>query len=1322
MATHAGPPIFDEGDDKWEAYQVRLEAFFEAHEIVDPKKRRALLVSALSTKTVDLLAGRCAPEKIQDLTYEAAVEKLAEYYAPKGNEIAESYRFFTRNQQAGESTSDFIVELRKMAQRCNFGQALDRMLRDRIVCGLRDAGVRRSLLARSTLSLQEAEEAALAAEMAARHVQQMENGPVSDNVNALRKKQEWQKFAKRPQLGRMTKSSDNNQTGCLCCGSDSHKTAKCRFRRAECFCCRRRGHLASMCPSNPRQENVAHCEEPSSDSEDYEHFLLHLRQSSTGLVGPLWRTLQWKGVPVKMQVDTGSPVSIVTWPTYAQHRRHWPELDKSSFQLTCFLGKLPVKGQLHVPVTYAGKTVNATLVVLGCAGPNLCGRDIIQAFQLTGGPVLNMEVNNGKLPNNDEISIAAALKEEYADLFSPGLGLIKGYPVHLQLREGTVPRFCKARSVPYALRESVNEEIARLVDTGILTQVASAEWAAPLVPVVKKDGSIRLCGDFRTTVNTACHTEQYPLPRIRDIFAKLTGGEVFSTLDLKDAYNQLPIDDATKKLLVVNTPKGLHCFNRLPFGVASAPAIFQKRMEAILQGLPGVQVYLDDLVVAEKKGNCDTLRRVFQRLREAGVKLHPRKCRFRQQEVEFLGHRISAKGLKPKTENIDALLRMPRPTCVAELRALVGLVTYYNAFLGNLATVLAPLYELLKKNTPWKWQSKQEDAFEAVKRLIKDVQVLTHYDPSKALILETDASSCGIGAVLYHRVDGVNKPIGFRSRTLSAAERNYAQIEREALAVVFGVTKFREYLLGNQFTLVTDHKPLIRLFSPDKTIPPLAAARIQRWALLLGSYKYSIQYKPGKDVIVADALSRLPVQMPHDDKTRKSMLKDEREYVLLADHLDNGLVSSRDLAALTARDVMLKPVMRYIREGWPRKLPSTQEALRPLFQKKDELTCSHGIVYWGHRAVIPTAARKSMLQLLHDTHQGMTAMKNLARALFWFPGLDKEIDNIVHACSVCQQNSSMPRAEEPVPWPDTCERWSRIHVDFAGPLEGRMLLIVVDSHTKWIEVVPMKTTSANNTVEALRGIFSRFGLPRTVVSDNGPQFASRQFRQFMEDNGILHLRSPPYHPQSNGLAERAVRTVKEGLRKNVHGTLERRLSRWLLRYRRTPLRNGKTPGFMLLGFEPRSLLDNIVSRPFSTADALPRRHSAGETVWCKNYGAGTSWRPAVVQTTRGARLSTVKTEDGELCERHADQLRCRFEEQPPTPSDVEEVSAPTNEDTDPRAGFPCTSPSTSPIEEHETAPAATGVPDEHDTVTENNEPQANPLRRSTRRRKAPDRF
>ncbi|XP_075750727.1 uncharacterized protein LOC142817568 [Rhipicephalus microplus] len=541
MAAHAGPPGFDEEADNWEAYRLRLEAYFEVHDVTDEKKRRAILVTALSTKTVDLLAARCAPVKIQDLKYEDAVKFLGERFAPACNEIAKSYKFFTRNQLAGESVNEFLVEIRKIASRCNFGSALDRMLGDRIVCGLRDASVRRQLLAKAELALREAEEAARAAEMTAANVDHMASAQNTDN------------------------------------------------------------------------------------------------------------------------------------------------------------------GQLNISVTYGGTTLDATLVVLGCSGPDLCGRDVIKALEQHGRQVL-----------------AVGMK------------------------------------------------------------------AAP----------------------------------------------------------------------------------------ASAPAIFQRRMEAILQGIPGVQVYLDDVVVAEKRENCKKLREVFQRLRDYGVKLHPSKCKIRKKEVEYLGHRICADGLLPKTENIEAVSGMFRPTCVAELRSFIGFVTYYHAFLGNLSTVLAPLYELLKKNARWQWGARQEAAFEATKRLVKGAKFLTHYDPQKPLMLETNASSYGIGAVLYHRVYGEAKPVGFRSRTLTAAERNYAQIEREALAVVYGVTKFREYLLGNTFTLITDHKTLLRLLSPDKPVPALAAARIQRWSLLYSGYTYTIEYKAGKTLPVADALSRLPASYQHDASTMESINND----------------------------------------------------------------------------------------------------------------------------------------------------------------------------------------------------------------------------------------------------------------------------------------------------------------------------------------------------------------------------------------------------------------------------------------------------------------
>ncbi|XP_075723826.1 uncharacterized protein LOC142765907 [Rhipicephalus microplus] len=389
MAAPAGPPGFDEEADNWEAYRLRLEAYFEVHDVTDEKKRRAILVTALSTKAVDLLAARCAPAKIQDLKYEDAVKFLGERFAPACNEIAESYKFFTRKQLAAESANEFLVEIRKIASRCNFGSALNRMLRDRIVCGLRDASVRRQLLAKAELTLREAEEAARAAEMTAANVDHMASAQNTGNVHAMTIEHRGQP-TRHPSLRESASREDWRHEGtCPCCGKSGHTAEKCKFHSVKCFTCKRQGHLARVCQQHQSQQNkVFHCESQWSDNDDYEQFLLNLQVASVNMVQPIYRTMEWDGGALRMQVDTGSPVTIITWPTHTKYRHLWPRLQKTTLQLTCFLGQLPVKGQLNISMTYGGTTLDATLVVLGCSGPDLCWRDVIKALEQHGRQVL----------------------------------------------------------------------------------------------------------------------------------------------------------------------------------------------------------------------------------------------------------------------------------------------------------------------------------------------------------------------------------------------------------------------------------------------------------------------------------------------------------------------------------------------------------------------------------------------------------------------------------------------------------------------------------------------------------------------------------------------------------------------------------------------------------------------------------------------------------------------------------------------------------------------------------------------------------------------
>ena len=329
-----------------------------------------------------------------------------------------------------------------------------------------------------------------------------------------------------------------------------------------------------------------------------------------------------------------------------------------------------------------------------------------------------------------------------------------------------------------------------------------SDWAAPVVPVIKKDGTIRLCGDYKVTVNTVAKPDTYPLPRIEDIFASLANGNSFTKLDLAHAYQQISLTEDSKVLTTINTHKGLFRYNRLPFGVSAAPSIFQRTMESLMQGLPHVVVYIDDILVtgATQEEHLRTLEEVLHRLEKAGARLKREKCQFMLPMVEYLGHRISADGLQPTDSKIKALKDAPIPSNVSQLKAFLGLLNYYGKFVPKLSTLLAPLHRLLQKTATWTWGPDQQQAFDRVKEALTSDRVLAHYDPSLPLILACDASPHGVGAVLSHRLpDGTEKPVAFISRSLGPAEKKYSQLDKEGLAIIFGVRRLHQYLVGRHF-------------------------------------------------------------------------------------------------------------------------------------------------------------------------------------------------------------------------------------------------------------------------------------------------------------------------------------------------------------------------------------------------------------------------------------------------------------------------------------------------------------------------------------------
>ena len=399
---------------------------------------------------------------------------------------------------------------------------------------------------------------------------------------------------------------------------------------------------------------------------------------------------------------------------------------------------MTVRGQILVKVRYGSQMYEQLpLYVVEGVGPSLMGRDWLRAIRLDWESIARVS----------KTSNVEALLEQYQGVFTEGLSQMNTFEAVLQLKPGSEPRFLKARPVPFALKEAIGRELDRLEKEGIMQKVTTSNWATPVVPVPKGDGKLRLCGDYKTTVNPALEVDQYPLPKPEELFATLAGGKHFSKIDLTHAYQQMSLREDCRELVTINTHRGLYQYTRLPFGIASSSALFQKTMDVVLQGLPKI---INDILVtgSTAEEHLTNLEKVLQRLEQYGIRAKREKCKFFTPAVEYLGHRVDASGLHTTPEKVAAIEKAPEPSNVRELRAFLGLLHYYGKFLPNLATLLHPLNSLLREGSRWAWTQKCSQAFKAAKSLLLSAPVLCHYDPSLPLKMAGDASEYGIGAVI----------------------------------------------------------------------------------------------------------------------------------------------------------------------------------------------------------------------------------------------------------------------------------------------------------------------------------------------------------------------------------------------------------------------------------------------------------------------------------------------------------------------------------------------------------------------------------------------
>ncbi|XP_046959671.1 uncharacterized protein K02A2.6-like [Vanessa cardui] len=677
IANIVFPGRFNPKTDKWCDYKEQLLCALDAagYEETNLDKARSLFLSQCGKETYSLIASLLVPNRPTNVNFSDILRVLDQFYEPEVNEILQAGKFHKRQQLQSESVQDFVSAISLLGAKCNFVD-LKRQLRDRLVLGVLDDRLRRELLKIKDLTYETAVQTCLNHQAA-----------LLDLYPDANETKQTPFHVTEPMDISKIRSND-----CRHC-SRAHKPGeKCPFIKARCFYCKRFGHIAAVCNKRSgKTQDISNIENSGEEATFSDRSMMGIYVCSENYRQAITADVMIEGVKVTMEIDSGASRTIISEDTYNKLWSIPPSLNATNIKLVTWTREpLKVLGEVNVHVKLGAKEARCDLIVVSGKGPSLLGRNWFHG--------LNIEIV-GLCWSEDKIT---NLVNQFPGLFASELGEYKGPLVSLHVRADATPKFLKARAIPFPLKQQVNEELNKMVDQGILTPVNYSNWATPLRIVKKDDGSLRICGDYRATVNAAIDVDSFPLPKAVEAFVKLSGGRVFSKLDLKQAYTQLKVDDKTAMLLTLNTPIGLMKMNRLAFGVNAAPAIFQRVMSTAFADKEGVACLLDDIAIMgrNEEEHEQRLYEVLDKLHDMGFRLNVSKCIFAAESITFLGHMIDANGLHPAPAKVKEIREKPAPTNKETLRAFLGLYNFYEKFLPDKATLLEPLYRLLDSKRP----------------------------------------------------------------------------------------------------------------------------------------------------------------------------------------------------------------------------------------------------------------------------------------------------------------------------------------------------------------------------------------------------------------------------------------------------------------------------------------------------------------------------------------------------------------------------------------------------------------------------------------------
>jgi hypothetical protein len=1074
-----------------------------------------LLLSRLKSQQYEILAAEVSPADIKTKTYSEIVSLMEKKFTRKTMLLLERNKLLTRTQKSDESVQSFATELKKLAVgadfKCDHCKKVsdDAILTSKFVCGLRDTDIRTRLLEEEELKFEKAVQMAAAAESSknsGQHAKDFESSS-SNVVNKLdHTKRQPSRYRARSKYrnerrsgnrynnyrSRSRSSINNRQYSdtrrrsneridfkalgvgnlCLRCGQENHFQYSCRIdcNTLNCAHCKKVGHVEKVCLNRllkNKQQKVKNVELQYNDSDSSSGEEETYKLSSTAKKDDKhYETVTIDGKELRMQVDNGSRCSLISAQNFKK-LKVLARIERTSKRFKPYLGNncFDVLGKVRVNVLFRKRRECLKLYIVDDEkADTIMGREWMRALGLK----IQYEVNYIENDSENNCTYEREIEEEFSDLFEKKIGKIPGIKLAYRVKDNPRPICCKSRPVPYSLRDRVDKELDYLEKEGVIERVDYSEWGSPVVPIEKTDGSLRLCIGYNVTINDHLEENRYPMKRMDELFNAVHGSRCFTKIDVRGAYSHVEVDDETAKLQTIVTHRGAYKYKRLAQGTKVAPGEFQRIMDQALAGLKNVIVYFDDIVVhgATVEECRDNVKACMEKLRSLNLHLKRKKCQFFKDEIEFLGHKITKEGLKKTDEKMTAVTDAPRPKNADEVRSFLGLVMYYAKFIENASALTAPLRELTKKDVRFVWTEREEQAFQAIKREICSPRVLTPFNPQHEIVLATDASPFGISGVLSHIINGEEKPVTFISRSLSASEQNYSQIDREALAIYWAIKKLHGYLYGYKFRLITDNKPLVAIFAPNKEIPIASAARLQRYAVFLKGYNYVVEHRSADAHQNADYFSRAPVKTIDKSKER-TIDTVARIEINTINKID---IEFENIKEETEKCEEMKRLVKEMRDGTSRST---------------EFSLNEGVIFRGKRVYIPPTLREKLLAELHSTHTGVNKMKMLARRYIYWPNIDREIETLAKSCRRCNLIKAGPGKVPVHKWEKEEGPWIRLHMDYAGPKDGLWYFVVVDSFSSWPEVYKTKKPpNTQQTIEFLRSSFARFGIPLKLVSNN----------------------------------------------------------------------------------------------------------------------------------------------------------------------------------------------------------------------------------------------